>query len=84
MDWESTRQILRALREDRGIKQYEFAQELGVHQSMVSNWEVGFAVPRLDNLITWVTALHCRLDIQIVAGNITYTLTKLSTGQEWA
>ena len=42
---------LAALRNEKGLSQIEVAEELNVSRQAISRWEVGAAVPSMDNLI---------------------------------
>jgi len=42
--------VLKQLREENGMSQYKFAEEIGVVQSTVGNWESGTREPNLDTL----------------------------------
>ena len=39
------------LRNERGLGQIRFAQEIGVGKSIISQWETGKSEPTLSNLI---------------------------------
>ena len=45
------KQKLSRLRKDKGLTQLELAERLNVSRQAVSRWEVGAAVPSLDNLM---------------------------------
>lgn len=39
------------LRKEKGLRQSDLAQELGIDRSTVAKWETGEALPRVDKLI---------------------------------
>lgn len=43
---------LSRLRKEKGLTQLELAEALNVSRQAVSRWEVGTAVPALDNLVS--------------------------------
>lgn len=53
---------IRALREACGIQQRELANEMGVLQSAVSNWESETALPRSRQLPQLARLLGCTID----------------------
>jgi transcriptional regulator with XRE-family HTH domain len=48
--FENAAMILRNVRRYVGLTQSQFAQKLGVHQTMVSSWERGLCAPPLARL----------------------------------
>ena len=42
---------IRALREDRGMKQTELAKRLGITRSSVNAWEMGISVPSTQYIV---------------------------------
>lgn len=43
-------EVLREIREKMNLTQYEFADKVGVHPQMVSNWERGLCSPPKNKL----------------------------------
>lgn len=60
--------ILINLRTNKGLKQYELANMLGISRQAVSKWEVGLCKPDLDNFIKLASLFNVNLDY--LAGNI--------------
>ena len=59
--------ILINLRTNKGLKQYELANILGISRQAVSKWEVGLCKPDLDNFIKLASLFNVSLDY--LAGN---------------
>jgi len=55
--------ILTYLREQRGLKQREVAEQLGVHYSDVSKWESGKRIPNRDWTLKLTEFFGCSSDI---------------------
>lgn len=53
---------IRALRISAGLTQKEFADELGISQVSVWQWEHGEALPTADKLPAIARALGCTID----------------------
>ena len=53
---------LKKIRKLHHISQIELAQEIGVTQGAVSQWEVGAAKPTLENLIAIAKFFGCKVD----------------------
>ena len=49
---------MKAIRISRGYSQFQFAQLLGMSQSVVSSWELGRSAPDLGTLFQISRALH--------------------------
>lgn len=54
--------IIRKLRETRGLITYTFAKAVGISQSMVSMMERGLRVPRIEILKRVANYLGCTVD----------------------
>ena len=59
--------ILINLRTNKGLKQYELANMLGISRQVISKWEVGLCKPDLDNFIKLASLFNISLDY--LAGN---------------
>lgn len=55
------RYALLCRRRQLGLTQQQVAGRLGVHRSMVSDWETGQHAPRLTGLVAWCDALSLTL-----------------------
>lgn len=53
---------IKELREARGLTQEYLAQQLGVTQGTVANWETGARTPSLTNLVRVADILGVSLD----------------------
>ena len=53
---------LKKIRKLHHISQIELAQEIGVTQGAVSQWELGVAKPTLENLIAIAKFFGCKVD----------------------
>lgn len=53
---------LKKIRKLHHISQIELAQEIGVTQGAVSQWEAGYAKPTLENLIAIAKYFGCKVD----------------------
>lgn len=53
---------LKSLREEANLKQSDVANELGVTQSAVSQWESGKDYPRANLLLDMARIFHCTVD----------------------
>lgn len=53
---------LKKIRKLHHISQIELAQEIGVTQGAVSQWESGVAKPTLENLIAIAKFFGCKVD----------------------
>lgn len=53
---------LKKIRKLHQISQVELAQEIGVTQGAVSQWETGEAKPTLENLIAIAKFFGCKVD----------------------
>lgn len=53
---------IRMLREKQKITQAQLAEELGVNQKAVSQWECGTAMPSADKLPAIAAALSCTIN----------------------
>lgn len=53
---------IKELREAQGMPQLQFAANMGVSQSVVSNWETGVALPRTRRLPDLARVLGCSID----------------------
>lgn len=82
-NWDQTRIILSNARRDRGFTQRELAERVGVHQSLISDWEYGRVMPRVTSLVTWANGLQVTLAVHIARGAVEYTVTDAKTGQTW-
>ena len=56
------KQKLADLRKGKGLTQLELAEMLSVSRQAISRWEVGTAVPTLDNLVALSNLYHVPLD----------------------
>lgn len=62
------KQKLSDLRKGKGLTQLELAEMLSVSRQAVSRWEVGAAVPTLDNLISLSKVYGVALDELVHGG----------------
>lgn len=53
---------LKKIRKLHKISQIELAQEIGVTQGAVSQWESGSAKPTLENLVAIARLFGCKVD----------------------
>jgi transcriptional regulator with XRE-family HTH domain len=53
---------IRAVRRTAGLSQEALAEQLGVRQSSISQWERGHTRPALEHLVPLATALGTSLD----------------------
>lgn len=53
---------IRERRKELGLKQKDFAEQIGVKSSVVCNWETSVALPRVDALPLIAKTLHCSID----------------------
>lgn len=53
---------IKRLRKKMKITQAELAEKIGVSQSAVCQWEIGFTKPTRQNMIEIAAALHCKVD----------------------
>lgn len=53
---------LKAIRERRGLNQTELGRISGISQNRISNWELGYAYPGIEALISLAESLHCSAD----------------------
>ena len=53
---------LRRLREAAGLTQVELSEKVGVHQTSLSAWELGTAMPSVNNLLRLCAALDTSAD----------------------
>lgn len=53
---------LKKIRKLHKISQIELAQEIGVTQGAVSQWESGSAKPTLENLVAIARFFGCKVD----------------------
>lgn len=53
---------LRALREGNGMSQEQLAERLDVSRQVVTKWENGSGVPKIDNLIALADCFHISID----------------------
>lgn len=53
---------LKKIRKLHHISQIELAQEIGVTQGAVSQWESGSAKPTLENLVAIARFFGCKVD----------------------
>lgn len=53
---------LRTLRQERGLSQRDLAQIIGCETMVISRYERGAAVPRMDSLVSLAEALHVSTD----------------------
>lgn len=53
---------LKKIRKLHHISQIELAQEIGVTQGAVSQWESGSAKPTLENLVAIARYFGCKVD----------------------
>lgn len=53
---------LKRLRCSRQLTQAELAQEVGVTQSLVAQWERGASMPSAARLPILANVLHCKID----------------------
>jgi transcriptional regulator with XRE-family HTH domain len=54
--------ILRKVREEKGLGQYELAERAGLHLSAISHFEAGRRAPSFDNLKRLADALSVTVD----------------------
>lgn len=53
---------LRALREGEGMSQEQLAERLDVSRQVITKWENGSGVPKIDNLIALSDCFHISID----------------------
>lgn len=53
---------IREIRELHGMPQVKLADNMGVTQSVISNWETGVALPRTRQLPDLAKVLGCSID----------------------
>ena len=53
---------LKELREEKGMKQDELAEKVGVTQGAISQWESGAVKPSFDNIKKLAAALEVTID----------------------
>jgi transcriptional regulator with XRE-family HTH domain len=72
---------LRAARRAAGMTQLQLSEELGVHETAVTNWERGERVPRVDRLGELARALKVSpADLTDLAGDGPVSLQALRVG----
>lgn len=54
--------IIKKLRESKGMTQKALAHRLGVERSTVAKWETGEATPRSDKLLEIAKIFGCTID----------------------
>lgn len=52
---------IKELRRKQGLTQRELASKLGVDRSRISQWEIGYCLPRVTELPKLAEALNCNL-----------------------
>lgn len=53
---------LREVRKNKGLKQQEIAEQIGIKQNSYSDWENGKTEPSFENLIKLADVLEVSLD----------------------
>ena len=53
---------LKLLRKECGLSQNQLSRELHISQSVISHWEAGEKIPRLDSLNTLADFFKCSID----------------------
>lgn len=53
---------IRTLRREKGLSQLELAEQLGINQSAVAQWENGKTTPSFKRLKKLAEALECSVD----------------------
>ena len=54
---------IKQLRKEKGISQVKLAETLGVHQTAISQWETGIAVPSIEKLQALSSVLDVPMDL---------------------
>lgn len=57
-EWNQLRLQLKARRNELGLTQWDVAQAIYRHQSIISEWERGRTIPTVTNLIAWARTLN--------------------------
>lgn len=52
---------IKELRRKQGLTQRELASKLGVDRSRISQWEIGYCLPKITELPKLAEALNCNL-----------------------
>jgi transcriptional regulator with XRE-family HTH domain len=60
---------IKALREDRGLKQHELANQIGIGQARLSEYENGVKQPGIEKLPIIAKALGVAIDDLFVSAN---------------
>lgn len=53
---------IKILREEKGLKQEDIAEQLNINRSTVAKWETSNVLPRADKLIKLADILGCTVD----------------------
>lgn len=53
---------IKILREEKGLKQKDIAEQLNINRSTVAKWETSNVLPRADKLIKLADILGCTVD----------------------
>lgn len=53
---------IKAMRQARGLAQWQLAEMLGVKQESVAQWETGKTSPKFSRLADIANALNCTVD----------------------
>jgi transcriptional regulator with XRE-family HTH domain len=51
-----------------GFSQRDLARKIGVHQSVVSDWENGKSAPMFEHLLMWADALGMKFELTVKEG----------------
>jgi transcriptional regulator with XRE-family HTH domain len=70
-------ELLRATRKNRGITQRALGDQLGIHQSMVSDLETGRRTPNVSFLAAWARELDMDMNMNFTGSRLHVTVTKL-------
>ena len=53
---------IRAMRQAKGLAQWQLAEMIGVKQESITQWETGKTSPRFERLVDIAKALDCTVD----------------------
>ena len=53
---------LKKLRQECGLSENELSKQVHISQSVISHWEAGQKIPRLDSLIKLAEFFKCSID----------------------
>lgn len=71
---------LKELRENKGVSQYKFADDLALSQSTIGNWEAGKREPNFDTLVKIAQYFNVSIDYLLDVENSVYTVEDYANG----